>query len=841
MTILPSSSTAKQRVQTLVQIAATESALLNRQAQLAAAIAGTPVCLVTLAESERAVVIGRSGWEIQQLPRTSSFVFPMIERGEAIVIRDAGADLEFLAHPLVTAGPRVKFVAVFPIRMQDGSIAGGIEVLDRNAKELHPVQRQSLENVAETVAFILSTREETTHLERELANAEEYRERLEESESRFREVFQNATDMIMSIAADGRILHANEAWYRALEYAEGEISQLKIHEIVHRDSREDFDESFYRVMQEGKTERVEAEFVSTSGNRITVEGSLVPKLMNGRPMLARVIFRDITERKRFELELSKARDAALESARLKAQFLTNVSHEIRTPMNGIVGMMELLLGTRLEQEQREFAQTALSSADSLLAIINNILRVSTLEAGRLSLAKVDFDLYRVASRIVDVMKVAAQEKKVEVSLEWDSDIATVLRGDPGALRQVVTNLMTNAVKFTDTGFVKLRVKRDRETATHDLIRIEVSDSGIGIPEDSRARLFEAFSQVDGSLTRRHSGVGLGLATAKQLVALMGGVIGVESSPGKGSTFWFNVPFEKSLQTSDSDPRVAFASMRILLVDQSDTHRRIVNHYLTNHWQMRTSWASSGPEALAMLRAAAKEGDPFRVALCDLHMPGMDGVTLAKTMQGDELIRDTATLLMTALGVQLDNELLRVSGVGGYLPKPVEQSELHDLIGTAIARDIHAMDPAALGKAGPMPAPAKPAAVLPRQVREKLKILVAEDNLLNQKVTLSQLRNLGFSAEAVTNGREVLDAFSQKSYSLILMDCQMPEMDGYEATMELRRREHSGDRTTIIAMTAHALDGDREKCLAAGMDDYLSKPTRQEDLEQMLTRWFGSAG
>jgi len=830
-----------ERVASVLKSSTTLSAYLDKQTQLAATFAGVPVGLTTLLDADQSVVIGKAGWEINSLPLASTLSAGVVQEGVPKVITDMTGSLDLIAHPLVSAGPKIRFYAGFPLRTRDGLVVGALELFDRTTKQLHPLQLSSLEAIAESIARVLDFDEEISRLDRELANAEGIRERLEESEARFRDIFQNATDMIMSISADGRILHANDAWYRALEFAEGEISQLRIHEIVHRESREDFDESFHLVMSEGRTEIVEADFVSSSGNRITVEGSLVPKIMDGRSVLARVIFHDITDRKRFELELAKARDAALESARLKSQFLTNVSHEIRTPMNGIVGMLELLLGTDLHEEQREFAQTALSSADALLAIINNILQVSKLEAGRLSLSKVDFDLYRLVERIVEVMKVAAQEKEIPVTLEWDPEIPKVLRGDPGRVRQVVTNLMSNAVKFTDAGTIRLRAIKDRETNTHHLVRFEVIDTGIGVKESAKPRLFEAFTQADGSMTRRHSGVGLGLSTARQLVELMGGILGYETAEGSGSTFWFNLPFEKGTEVSASDAAtLAFTSMRVLLIDQSETHRRIVNHYLANGWQMRPSWASAGAEALAMLRAAVHENDPYRIALVDLHMQGMDGMTLARAIKTDERISATQVVLMTALGVQLDDELLRTVGVSGYLPKPVEKSELHDLLAAALARETHPMIPSQLGDLGPRPAPSRAASPVRKETRAKVKILVAEDNLLNQKVTLSQLKNLGLTADAVTNGREVLDACSNTSYALILMDCQMPGMDGYEATMEIRRREGGDRKVKIIAMTAHALEGDREKCLAAGMDDYLSKPTRQEDLAQMFSKWFGNA-
>lgn len=669
------------------------------------------------------------------------------------------------------------------------------------------------------------------------AELEQAREALREAEDRFRDMFESAEDLILSIGADGRLLHVNEACLSALEYFDRDSAPRNIFDIVHPELLENFKYVFDTVMSSGHSEVVETDFVTAEGRRITVEGALIPKIIEDRAALIRVIFRDITLRKRIEVELGQARDAALESARLKSQFLTNVSHEIRTPMNGIIGMLDLLLDTKLDTEQREYAETARSSADALLSLINNILQMSKLEAGKLSVETSDFELQQAVERIIDVMKVAALGKEIEIDLTYDKTLPSVVRGDIGKFRQVLTNLTNNAIKFTEQGKVTLTVKRDRETETHLLVRFEVSDTGIGISEPEMGRLFQTFSQVDGSMTRQHGGVGLGLSTAKQLTELMGGVIGVESKLNKGSKFWFTLPFEKQAAAKAifDTQRVSLPGTRILVLDSDENSRRILTHY-TTEWQMRPAAAPGAMEALSTLRSAAGSGDPFRIVVFDLHMPRTDGLEFARAVRSDRSLAGAALVALVGPGERVDDTKLRGEGISAYLAKPADQAELHDSLVAAMARTSSLSARAQAAQVPPLPTVTAPPTPPPARSLAELRILVAEDNHLNQKLVLSQLRKLGYNADAVFNGAEVIEALGRQPYDVIIMDCQMPTMDGYEATKEIRRREGGNKRTRIIAMTAHALEGDREKCLAAGMDDYLSKPTKAEDLAAAIARW-----
>ncbi|MCA1733918.1 MAG: PAS domain S-box protein, partial [Acidobacteria bacterium] len=408
----------------------------------------------------------------------------------------------------------------------------------------------------------------------------------------------------MSISAAGRVLHTNGACLHALGYEE--LSGRSIEDLVEPGARREFNETFDRVMRSGVTERVETVFLNADGLQITVEGGLNPKVIAGKAVLSRVIFRDISDRKRYEVELSRARDAALESARLKSQFLTNISHEIRTPMNGIVGMLDLLLDTQLDEEQKEFSRTALSSAEALLATINNILQISRLETGKAAVSIADFDLQRTAEKIVEVMEIAADEKSLRIQLEVDPSLPPVLRGDVAKYRQTLTNLVSNGVKFTREGSVKVRLLRDRDTETHVLVRTEVRDTGSGIPEHLKESLFEPFTQADGSTTREQSGAGIGLATAKRLVELMGGVLGLESRPGEGTTVWFTIPFEKQphRHAAMAPLRRGLKGLHALLLDASVSSSQLIRHYLQDEWEVRVESVSKPVEALSLARRSA---------------------------------------------------------------------------------------------------------------------------------------------------------------------------------------------------------------------------------------------
>jgi len=532
-------------------------------------------------------------------------------------------------------------------------------------------------------------------------------------------------------------------------------------------------------------------------------------------------------------ELQIAMESTERANRAKSEFLANMSHEIRTPMNAIIGMNELLRDTVLTEDQRLYADTVGKSADSLLALINDILDFSKIEAGKIELESLSFDLRTTLEDLGDILAVRAQEKGLEFLLMAAPEVPSLLSGDPGRLRQVITNLVGNATKFTSQGEVAVRVTLDKETEKDATIRFSVSDTGIGIPKDRLDSLFQPFTQVDASTTRRYGGTGLGLSISKQLVNLMGGEIGAETELGKGSTFWFTAVFrkqpEESVVPSKRDFVGSLEGLRILVVDDNETNRLLVRRQMAS-WHFRCEEAADANTALEKLRASAREGDPFRVVILDMQMPEVDGESLGRAIKGDEEIEDSLLVMMTSLGQRGDAARLKSIGFSAYLTKPVKQSQLYGVLVSVV------------GSGEPAKAKAGPAAIVTRHTiaeekRRGVRILLAEDNPTNQLVAVKMLEKQGFRAHVVNNGLEAVRALEKKPYDLVFMDVQMPEMDGFDATRRIRDPQSAvlNHRVPIIAMTAHAMKGDREKCLQAGMDDYVSKPVQARELVEAINR------
>ena len=656
---------------------------------------------------------------------------------------------------------------------------------------------------------------------------------LELSEEKFRSLVSNIPDVAWTIDSHNRTVFMSHKIEELSGYTVEDCRRQGVDLLfhaLHPDDRDQTQRAIAALFAEGTPFDLECRIRRKSGEWIWIRDRAVATYERDGLRLADGLLSDITPRKLTEEELRRARDAAEDASRAKSQFLANMSHEIRTPMNGILGMAGLLLDTPLTAEQRQYATIVRTSGDALLAVINDILDFSKIEARQLSLETTAFDLGSVLENAVTVLAFRAVEKSVELTCDFDPNTPRLLNGDPGRLRQVLLNLLGNAIKFTSSGEVALSVTPQAEDERKVTLRFAVRDTGIGFPQHRASALFEPFVQGDLSRTRRYGGTGLGLAISRQLVQMMGGLIGAESEEGKGSTFWFTAVFTKQPVAQPAAPVVPqfLRDSRVLVVDGHASSGSVVSRLLRS-WQCRPETVTTAKDALARLDGAADASDAFRLALIGTNLPGAGAEQLGRWIASDPRLPSLSLLLMPAFGRPFDRERLRASGFSGQVAKPIFASNLlAALVALENPAAVSASTAAAYAPFGAVDSPLRTA-----------RILVAEDNPTNQEVAGAILGKLGAQVALVSNGIEAIAALRTADYDLVLMDCEMPQMDGYEATRSIRepRTAVRNPRIPIVALTADAISGDRDKCLEAGMDDYIAKPVEPQHLARVLEKWL----
>jgi two-component system, sensor histidine kinase and response regulator len=752
-------------------------------------------------------------------PHAPNISWPIIDCNVAACLMNGYQRAELVGHSIdvlnTTEGTQEERIAYLDQLRAAGNFKLETEHRHRSGS-VFPVE-------VSTSLITVGKRELIVGIDRDITERKRVETELNRQKQFFESLVHNSPTAIVVLDNEEKIISCNPAFEELYGYKSNEIlGSLLDTLITTEETRVEAREYTQQVRSGSGTVHAFGKRRRKDNSLVEVEIFGVPVMVAGEKVGTLGIYHDITE-------LVRARREAEESSRTKSEFLANMSHEIRTPMNGVIGMLELALDTPLTSEQRDYLQTSLQSAEALLTLLNDILDFSKIEAGRLEFENIHFSLRNAVEDVAYTLARRAQEKGLEMACLIHPDLRSDLRGDPGRLRQILVNLVGNAIKFTHQGEVVIHAEPIEETKDHVVIHFAVQDTGIGIPQERQAAVFDRFTQADGSTTRKYGGTGLGLTISKQLVDAMGGKIGVTSSPGIGSTFWFDLRFEKQPRERPHTAPLTMGPVnltkaRILIIDDNQTNRLVLTKNV-EALGSRVEAVSSGAKGLETLRNAYRAGDPYHVVLLDMQMPGMDGEQTARAIKNDPAVKEVKIIILTSMGQRGDAARLKALGCSGYLLKPAKQQMLFDAV------------IAVLGQEGDQDTGLITRHTLSEQRKVGLRILLAEDNPINQKLAIVLLQKAGYSVDAVENGAQVLEKVRANPYSVVLMDVQMPEMDGLEATRQIRAwEEESGVHIPVIAMTAHAMQGDRERCLEAGMDDYVTKPLQPKVLFSAIDRW-----